>query len=155
MADLRALEGTPPGVAIASMAGPRSGLWWWQFHQASLAIVDAATPILTLLVRHAVRAPYGRLIFLAVLALATLAVTLRLNLLFTSRVHVAMLASHRARLFSWIAAAEGLLSAILLGSALMLGTDADVRAAPLLSVALVLIASLAIIEPATTSGAGL
>jgi hypothetical protein len=155
MADLRALEGTPPGVAIASMAGPRSGLWWWQFHQASLAIVDAATPILALLVRHAVRAPYGRLIFLAVLALATLAVTLRLNLLFTSRVHVAMLASHRARLFSWIAAAEGLLSAILLGSALMLGTDADVRAAPLLSVALVLIASLAIIEPATTSGAGL
>jgi len=130
-------------------------LWWWQFHQTSLAIVDAATPVLALLIRRAMGPPYGRWIFLGVLAVATIAVTLRLNLLFTSRVHSSQLAAHRGRLFPWIAAAEVMLAGVLLGSALHLGADADITAAPLLSVALVLVASLAIIEPATTRGAGL
>ena len=56
-------------------------------------------------------------LFLAVLALATAAVTLRLNLLFTARVHPAMLQPHRARLFRWIAGAETVIAALLLGSA--------------------------------------
>ena len=89
------------------------------------------------------------------LALATIAVVLRLNLLFTSRVHLPMLVPHRARLFPWVVAAEGLLALALLGSALALGNDSDATAAPLLSIGLILVASLAIIEPATTSGAGL
>ena len=71
-------------------------LWWWQFHQTSLAIVDAATPVLALLIRRSMGPPYGRWIFLGVLAVATIAVTLRLNLLFTSRVHASQLAAHRA-----------------------------------------------------------
>ena len=152
--DLRGL-GAPSDPAAPLAATPSHALWWWQFHQATLALLDAATPVLALLVRQSIRAPYGRWIFLAVLALATLAVTLRLNLLFISRVHAATLASHRRRLFPSIAAAEGLLAGILLVSALMLGSAADTTAAPLLSVALILVASLAIIEPATTAGAGL
>ena len=44
---------------------------------------------------------------------------------------------------------------VLLVSAFALGTESDTTAAPLLSVGLILVASLAIIEPATTSGAGL
>jgi hypothetical protein len=63
--------------------------------------------------------------------------------------------SHRARLFPWVVAAEGLLAVVLLLSALALGTESDATAAPLLSVGLILVASLAIIEPATTAGAGL
>ncbi len=90
-----------------------------------------------------------------VLALATIAVVLRLNLLFTSRVHASMLSAHRARLFPWVVAAESLLAVVLLVSAFALGTESDTTAAPLLSVGLILVASLAIIEPATTSGAGL
>jgi hypothetical protein len=156
--DLRALRATMASTsdpAAAAAIPPSSGLWWWQFHQATLAALDAATPVLALLVRRSVSARYGRWIFLAVLALATIAVTLRLNLLFTSRVHASMLAPHRARLFPWIVVAEGLLAAVLLFSALTLGTDADTTAAPLLSIALILVVSLALIEPATTSGAGL
>ena len=99
--------------------------------------------------------PYGRWIFLGVLALATIAVTLRLNLLFTSRVHASRSRRTAPQLFPWIAVAEVVLAAVLLVSALHLGADADITAAPLLSIALVLVASLAIIEPATTSGAGL
>jgi eukaryotic-like serine/threonine-protein kinase len=153
--DLRALEAALSDPAAPLQRPPAPALWWWQFHQAILAVLDAATPLLALLVRQSIRAPHGRWIFLAVLALATIAVTLRLNLLFTSRVHAPMLALHRTRLFPWIAAAEGLLAGVLLVSALMLGTEADTTAAPLLSVALILVASLAIIEPNTTAGAGL
>ena len=154
--DLRRLR-TSSGSAAAPATPlvPAATLWWWQFHQTILAVVDAITPILALLARNSVRPPYGRWIFLGVLALATIAVTLRLHLLFTSRVHAAMLAAHRTRLFPWIAAAEALLAGLLLLSALTLGSDADTAAAPLLSVALILLASLAIIEPTTTSGAGL
>ena len=86
---------------------------------------------------------------------AAIAVVLRLNLLFTSRVHASMLPAHRARLFPWVVAAESLLAVVLLVSAFALGTESDTTAAPLLSVGLILVASLAIIEPATTSGAGL
>jgi hypothetical protein len=150
---LRALPGS--GVSRAVDTASSGPLWWWQFHQITLAILDAATPVLAFLVRQSLRPPYGRWMFLAVLALSTIAVTLRLNLLFTSRVHGPMLASHRRRLFPWIAAAEGLLAAILLTSALVLGTNEETTAAPLLSIGLILAASLAIIEPATTAGAGL
>jgi Protein kinase domain len=152
------LRSLVPSAGYPATIAPTLGapaLWWWQFHQTSLAIVDAATPVLALLIRRSIGPPYGRWIFLGVLALATIAVTLRLNLLFTSRVHASRLAAHRSQLFPWIAVAEGALAAVLLGSALHLGADADITAAPLLTIALVLVASLAIIEPATTSGAGL
>jgi hypothetical protein len=152
--DLRALKGASSDAAVQPAAVAPS-LWWWQFHQSVLAILDAATPVLALLVRRSLGVPYGRWIFLTVLALATIAVVLRLNLLFTSRVHAPMLVSHRARLFPWVVAAESLLAVVLLVSALALGTESDTTAAPLLSVGLILVASLAIIEPATTSGAGL
>ena len=153
--DLRSLAPSAGHPATIAPTPGAPALWWWQFHQTSLAIVDAATPVLALLIRRSIGPPYGRWIFLGVLALATIAVTLRLNLLFTSRVHASRLAAHRSQLFPWIAVAEGLLAAVLLGSALHLGADADITAAPLLTIALVLVASLAIIEPATTSGAGL
>ena len=46
--------------------------------------------------------------FLASLALATISVTLRLNLSFTSRVHPGMLIDHRARVFPAVATADAL-----------------------------------------------
>jgi predicted Ser/Thr protein kinase len=153
--DLRQLTPSAGHPVMVAPTPAAPALWWWQFHQTSLAIVDAATPVLALLIRRSMGPPFGRWIFLGVLALATIAVTLRLNLLFTSRVHATRLAAHRSHLFPWIAIAEGLLATVLLGSALHLGADSDITAAPLLTVALVLLASLAIIEPATTSGAGL
>jgi serine/threonine-protein kinase len=151
--DLRALRSPSSNEAAQPIGGGTAPLWWWQFHQTVLAVLDAATPVLALLVRRSL--PHGRAIFLTVLALATIAVVLRLNLLFTSRVHGSMLVSHRARLFPWVVAAEGLLAGVLLFSAFSLGSEADATAAPLLSVGLILVASLAVIEPATTSGAGL
>jgi hypothetical protein len=99
--------------------------------------------------------PFGSWVFFAALALATAAVTLRLNLLFTARVHPIRLRTHRSQLFSWIASAELALAALMLGSAVAVAEAHAVVAGILVSLAIVMIASLSVIEPATTDGAGL
>jgi hypothetical protein len=154
--DLRRLA-TPSGqLRLASgVVNDVFGLWWWQFHQATTTVVDIATPILAWLIRPALGRPFGMQVFLAVLALATAAVTLRLNLLFTARVNPGMLVLQRPRLSRWIAAAETGIAALMLGSAAVVAEDRPGTAALLVSLAIVMIASLTLIEPATTGGAGL
>ena len=129
-------------------------LWWWQFHQGTVASVVALTPVLSWMVRQWV-GRFGALAFFVVLALATTAVTLRLNMLFTSRVHPSLLAAHRARLFPWIAAAEAGIAVVLLASAAAIAGSHEATAGLLVGIAIITIASVAIIEPATTRGAGL
>ena len=151
VADLRALEGSG---SLIPQGAQRDRLWWWQFHQVVVAILNAALPAALWGVRHWI----GRLgspLFLATLALATISVTLRLNLSFTSRVHPDTLIEHRARLFPAVAVADTLLAAALLGTATLIAGDHDEIAALFLSVGVVMLASLALIEPATTRAAGL
>ena len=131
------------------------GLWWWQFHQRTVTAVDATTPILVGLGGTGLSRQTGTWLFFAALALATAAVTLRLNLLFTARVHPATLADHRAMLGRWIAAAEFALSVLMAGTAVSVIESHGVIAGVLICVAIVSLASLALIEPATTGGAGL
>ncbi len=154
--DLRALT-TPSGtrLAAAALIDDGAGLWWWQFHQGTMTLVDALTPILAWFARPAPGQSFRTQLFLAVLALATAAVTLRMNLLFTSRVHPAMLEAHRSRLFRWIAGAEAGIAALLLGSAALVAETRPALAAVLVSLAIVMLASLAVIEPATAGGANL
>jgi hypothetical protein len=90
-----------------------------------------------------------------VLGLATAGVTLRLNLLFTARVNPAILQAHRSKLFRWIAIAESGIAVLLLGSAAVIADARPGTAAVFVSLAIVMLASLALIEPATTGGAGL
>ena len=82
------------------------------------------------------------MLFLAVLALATISVTLRLNLLFTSRVHPDELAAHRARLFPAIVVAEALLAIVLLAVAALIAGAHDGIAALLVTLAVATLASL-------------
>ena len=145
-ADLRELERTGP---------PQDGLWWWQFHQTVVAILNAAVPAAVWGVRGWIGRPYGSAMFLATLMLATISVTLRLNLSFTSRIHPGMLIGHRARLFPAVAIADALLAVALLGTAARLAGDHDEVAALFLSLAVVTFVSLTLIEPATTRAAGL
>jgi serine/threonine protein kinase len=153
--DLRRLQ-TQSGIERSNVpVDDLQGLWWWQFHQITMTVVDAATPILTGLAGGGMPKPFGNWIFFAALALATAAVTLRLNLLFTARVHPIRLRTHRSQLFSWIASAELALAALMLGSAVAVAEAHAVVAGILVSLAIVMIASLSVIEPATTDGAGL
>jgi hypothetical protein len=152
LADLRALDGAAnvPGREISSGA-----LWWWQFHQAAIAALNGVMPVAVWAIRHWIR-PYGSLLFLVALSFATISVTLRLNLLFASRVHPVTLVEHRARLFPAIVFSDALLAVMLLAVAgLIAAGERDEVAALFLSVAVVTLASLGLIEPATTRAAGL
>ena len=151
LGDLRSLE----RFDSSPVAAADSGLWWWQFHQASMAIVLASAPVWAWNARAWITVPRGTWIFFAVLALAIVSVTLRLNLLFTSRVHPDILPEHHTQLSRWIPWTEGLLSLLLLWAAAAISEEHEATAALLIGVAIVIAASLTIIEPTTTRGAGL
>ena len=149
------LTGSSPVVDAAPIsASSRTPLWWWQFHQAVIAIVIAAMPIAVWFVRDSHRTAGARL-FLAVLALSTVSVTIRLNLLFTSRVNFPQLAAHRRRLYRPMATVEGLLGVLLLIGAAFVAGDHDALASVLVTLAVATVASLGVIEPATTTAAGI
>ena len=130
-------------------------MWWWRFHQGMMSGVDVTTPVFAWIAREMVGRPLGTRMFYAILALATAAVTLRLNLVFTSRVHAEMLPRHHSSLYRWIVGSEALLALVLLSIAVIIGQSHEAFAALFISLAIVIGASLAIIEPTTTRGAGL
>jgi serine/threonine-protein kinase len=151
LADLRSLESSPTAVPVEV----HSRLWWWQFHQVSVAALNVAMTIAVWAMRHWIGRPYGSLIFLLTLMLATVSVTLRLNLWFTSRVHPDTLSAHRARVFQAVVFADALLAALWLTMAALVAGDHDEIAAVLVTSGVATLASLALIEPATTRQAGL
>jgi serine/threonine protein kinase len=149
--ELRTLA-TGSSQAFVPAAPSQPGrLWWWQFHQGAIAALNCTMPVAAWTIREWTR-PFGSMIFLAVLALATVSVTLRLNLLFTSRVHADMLAEQRTRLHRPIAVADTLLATLLLGAATQVAGAHDEVAALLVGLSVVTFASLTVVEPATTRG---
>ena len=150
--DLRALEGS----RVATALPPRhDSFWWWQFHQCIVSVLNAAAPAGVWMVRSWAGRPYGSRLFLAALTLATISVALRLNLVFASRVHPDTLTDHRARVFPTIAVIDTLLAVSLLVTAAMIAGEHDGIAAIFVALAAVMLASLSLIEPATTAAAGL
>jgi serine/threonine protein kinase len=151
--DLEALSvpAAPPPPAAAREPNPRP-MQWWQIHQVTIAIVVAAMPVASWFVRVWDR-PIGSKLFLIVLALSTISVTIRLNLLFTSRVNPTRLAHQRARVYTPMAAAETILGLLLLGGAAVVADEHDGLAAVLVTLAVATVASLGVIEPATTAAA--
>jgi serine/threonine-protein kinase len=153
--DLRAVMLGSGAQGLAARTSGDAGLWWWRFHQMTVTAVDVVTPILAGLAGGYMSRRMGTWVFFAGLALATAAVTLRLNLLFTERVHPVILAVQRRRLFRWIAGSELCLTILMLGSAIGISEAGPVVAGFLVSLAIIMAASLGLIEPATTSAAGL
>ena len=95
----------------------------------------------------------GSGLFLVVLALATIAVATRLNLLFTSRVNLPHLRDQRRRVYPVMAGAEAILGVLLLAAAALVAGDTDALASVLVTLAVATMASLGVIEPATTAAA--
>jgi hypothetical protein len=146
-AELRALREAPrPAMPLAA---PLQAAWWWQFHQVAVAVLTIFATA-TVGIRRGWIGPYGSSIFLAVLVLATVTTTLRLHMWFVSQVHPATLGSLRARVLRWVVVCEALLLALLLGIGLYVAGPHDGTAAQLVVVALLLLLSLIVIEPATT-----
>ena len=90
------------GMAGATPDGDQASLWWWQMLQAMLAAVIAGMPVACWFLRGGDRS-VGSKIFRRP---GDASVTIRLNLLFTARVHPAHLAGHRRRLHLPMAAVE-------------------------------------------------
>lgn len=150
--DLRALEGSRVASAIPAR---HDSFWWWQGHQIIVSLLNASAPACLWAVRHWVGRPYGSRLFLASLTVATISVALRLNLFFASRVHPETLMEHRARVFPAIAVLDTLVAGSLLVAAAIMAGDHDAIAAILVALAAAMLASLSLIEPATTAAAGL
>ena len=149
--DLRKLQPS----TTEEVAAPSEPMWWWRFHQATMAGVDVTTPVFAWIVREMVGRPLGTRLFYTILALATAAVTLRLNLVFTSRVHPPLLKDQHGRLHRWIVSSEAVLAVILLWIAFHIGERHEAFTALFIALAILIGASLAIIEPTTTRGAGI
>jgi hypothetical protein len=152
LTDLQSLQA---GISVPETESADNRLWWWQCHQLSVAALDAVMTVAAWAIRHAMPRPYGSVLFLLALMAATISVTLRLNLWFTSRVHPAALPAHRARLFPVVFAADALLAAGLFGAAAFMVGEHDEMAALAGAAAVATFVSLTLIEPATTRQAGL
>ena len=152
LAELERLQAFAAAAVSPAVRTSRSALWWWQCHQALMAIVIASMPVATWFVKQW-DARIGSRLFLAVLALSTISVTIRLNLLFTSRVQRHRLVRQRGRVYTALAAAEAVLGLLLLASAALVAGPRDGLAALLVTLSVATLASLGIIEPATTEAA--
>ena len=152
--DLQALRlsGAQPAATPPTLATTPAALGWWQVHQAVIAGVIASMPVATWFVRGW-NPTKGSWLFLAVLALATISVTIRLNLLFTSRVNLPHLRDQRRRVYPAMAGAEAILGVLLLLSAALVAGGSDALASVLVTLAVATMASLGVIEPATTAAA--
>lgn len=148
-----ALQAARSGSPAATTPAGRS-LWWWQFHQAAIAILLAAMPAVAWIIRGSIGAPWGSRIFFLALILATVSITARMNLLFTSRVHPGNLDHHRSIVFPWVAWIDCALAVMMIAAALVL-QDEDALAGITIALATVILASIALIEPTTSRAAGL
>lgn len=148
---LRAATATNNTVAAAA---DRS-LWWWQFHQIAVAIVLAAMPASAYMLRLSLQRPRGSWLFFVALVLATVSITVRMHLLFTSRVHPEQLADQRGRAFPWVGFLDASLALLMLAVPLSLaGQQDEIAVLPIVLAAIILV-SIVLIEPATTRAAGI
>ena len=143
-----ALQGLQPtGTAMTG------ALWWWRFHQGAAAIVLCVLPLLAWSIRSWIGRPYGSWLFIAALALATISVTTRLNLIFTSRVHPAILRQQINRVFPALPLVDATLAVLMIAAATRLAGAYDEMAGVLIALGVITLASVSLIEPATTRAA--
>ena len=103
----------PQDTRIDAVSAP-SSRWWWEFHQAVVALVYAVMVWPTWIARGVIGGQEGNAVFVAVLAAAAiLAVTLRLHRV----VHIALLSCRarlaRARAMGWVLASDALFATAL------------------------------------------
>lgn len=146
-----ALRSAPGGVAPLPI---EPSLWWWQFHQIAITLSLAAMPAAAWTLRPWLGPPNGSRLFFAALVLATITITARMNLVFTSRVHRGNLRRQRAVVFPWVIAVDATLALMMMAAALVL-EDHDAVAGLVITLATIVLLSVAFIEPATTRAADL
>ncbi|HTL43339.1 MAG TPA: serine/threonine-protein kinase [Vicinamibacterales bacterium] len=146
VAALRGVRGSGHAdTTRAAAAG--DAVWWWQFHQVAVAILTIAA-VIVIGFKHAWFGSWGSATFVVVLIAATISVTLRLHVWFTSLVHPALLREVRQRSLRGAFAAEAVLIAAIAAGCTVLVATHLFTAVYLIVTALLLLLSLLVIEPA-------
>jgi hypothetical protein len=130
-----------------------SSRWWWEFHQAIVAMVYSVMVWPAWIARSVIRGREGDAVFVAVLAAAIVAVTLRLHLWFTSRFYPAELAWARARAMAWILGSDAVFAAATVVGGGLIGESRPVLAAIQIAVGIAAAVAFTLIEPATARAA--
>jgi hypothetical protein len=153
---LAALSATTAPVAPAdddpkTMVGtPR---WWWEFHQAFIAVLYWLMIWPAWKGRQIVGGPLGRGLFILTLIAVIVAANLRLHLWFTSRFYPRELRWARRRAGIWIRLADWLFVASLAATGILVGEDRSPVAIVLLAVAVGAAIAFLVIERSTARAA--
>lgn len=148
-AALRQVGGTFGAAFVVPKAPATRSAWWWQFHQIAVAALTIAA-VTIIGFKHSWLGPWGSTAFVIVLVAATVAVTLRLHLWFTSIVHPQALRDLRKRSLTAAFAAECILMLTIAAGGTMLVASHLITAVWLIVTALLLLLSMVVIEPSTT-----
>jgi eukaryotic-like serine/threonine-protein kinase len=127
--------------------------WWWQFHQAAVAIIYCALLAPVWYARKWTGGVAGPLLFLAALVTVIVACTLRLHLWFTLRSYPALWRTQRDGSARWIWWADVSFVAVLAASAGFLLSSHGDFAILLVGIAVAVLLSATVVEPATTRAA--
>jgi predicted Ser/Thr protein kinase len=132
---------------------PPPSRWWWEFHQAVVAVIYAVMVWPTWIARGVIGGQQGNAVFVAVLAAAVVAVTLRLHLWFTSRFYPAELGWARGRAMGWVLASDALFATALVVGGVLVADPQPGLAVLEIAVGIAAASSFALVEPATTRAA--
>ena len=153
-------EGPPPVESgfsrthnPATRTSTGSPRWWWEFHQAIVALVYWLMIIPAWRARELLGAPWGRAFFVITLVAVIVAANLRLNLWFTSRFYPGELRWARRRVGRWIRAADWVFALSLITGGLVIGDEGSPVAVLLISVAIGTVVAFLVIERVTTRAA--
>ena len=152
---LAALTGNTVPVEVQTDDKTISGSprWWWEFHQAFIAILYWLMTWPAWTGRQIIGGPLGRGLFMILLMAVIVAANLRLHLWFTSRFYPAELQWARQRASIWIQLADWLFVASLATTGILVGEDHSPVAIMLLSVAVGAAIAFLVIERATARAA--
>jgi serine/threonine protein kinase len=146
---------TPSGQGVPGAPGSETSdpQWWWQFHQAAVTIVYGSLLVPVWFARKWTGGVAGPVLFLAALVAVIVAGTLRLHLWFIFRSAASEWRAQRERSARWIRLADVGFVAVLIASAgFVLELHGDI-AILLVGVAVAVLLSATVIEPATTRAA--
>jgi len=133
--------------------GRSSSRWWWEFHQAVVAVVYAVMVWPTWIARGVIGGQQGNAVFVAVLAAAVVAVTLRLHLWFTSRFYPAELGWARGRAMGWVLVSDALFATALVVAGVLVDDSQAGLAVLEIAVGIAAASAFALVEPATARAA--
>jgi hypothetical protein len=141
---------TPSEDGKTAAGSPR---WWWEFHQAFVAVLYWLMTWPAWKGRQIVGGPLGRALFIFTLIAVIVAANLRLHLWFMSRFNPSELRWARRRAGIWIRLADWLFVASLAVTGILVGDDRSPVAIVLLAIAVGAAIAFLVIERATARAA--